>query len=322
MPLTDLSLEACRAYEPALQVPHDLDEFWSKTLEEARAQRFDPTFEPIDNGLRTIRTYDVTFAGFAGHPVKAWLHLPADSGDASLPCVVQYVGYSGGRGLPHETTLWAQAGYAHFVMDTRGQGWARVVGDTADPEGSEPASPGMMTRGIRDRDTYYFRRVFTDAVRAVETARAHPTVDSERTVIAGGSQGGGITLATASLVPGLAGVMADVPYLCNFRRAVDICGRGPYLEIADYLKLRNGEADSVFDVLANFDAAVLVSRATAPALFSIAMMDDVCPPSTCFSAFNRYSGPKEVRVYEFNGHEGGGPQQQRQQLAWLSDLLK
>lgn len=51
------------------------------------------------------------------------------------------------------------------------------------------------------------------------------------------------------------------------------------------------------------------------------MMDEVCPPSTCFAAYHRYGGPKDLRVYEFNGHEGGGAHHRRAQLTWVRELL-
>ena len=59
-------------------------------------------------------------------PVRAWLRLPPRSADR-LPAVVQYVGYGGGRGHAVENLLWSSAGYAHLLMDTRGQGsgWSR-----------------------------------------------------------------------------------------------------------------------------------------------------------------------------------------------------
>ena len=63
-------------------------------------------------------------------------------------------------------------------MDTRGQGGQYGSGgDTPDPVGSGPAAPGFVTRGILDPATYYYRRVLTDAVRAVDAARALPGVD-------------------------------------------------------------------------------------------------------------------------------------------------
>jgi cephalosporin-C deacetylase len=206
-------------------------------------------------------------------------------------------------------------------MDTRGQGWSTAGGDTPDPCAVVGAVPGFVTRGIESPEDHYYRRLFTDAVRCVEAARSHPAVDPDRIVVTGISQGGGISLAVAGLVPGLAGVMPDVPFLCDFRRGARIAPSPPYTEIAEYLKLHRDRTETVFTTLSYFDAALLAKRATAPALFSIAMMDDICPPSTCFAAYHQYAGPKDVRVYEFNGHEGGGGHHQRAQLAWLRELF-
>jgi cephalosporin-C deacetylase len=50
------------------------------------------------------------------------------------------------------------------------------------------------------------------------------------------------------------------------------------------------------------------ARATAVALFSVGLMDDICPPSTVFAAYNHYQGPKSLEIYRYNNHEGGGSQ--------------
>ena len=78
--------------------------------------------------------------------------------------------------------------------------------------------------GILDPSTHYYRRLMSDAARAVEAARALPDVDAERIVVAGGSQGGGLSLAAAGLSEGLAGSLPDVPFLCHYRRATEITG--------------------------------------------------------------------------------------------------
>ena len=46
-------------------------------------------------------------------------------------------------------------------------------------------------------------------------------------------------------------------------------------------------------------------------------MDETCPPSTVFAAYNAYAAGKDIAVYEFNGHEGGGPYHRRRQLSLL-----
>ncbi|WP_369218029.1 acetylxylan esterase [Streptomyces flavofungini] len=331
MPQFDLPLDELRRYRSESTEPDDFDAFWEKTLLEAREHDLDARFEPVDLPLTGVRVFDVTYSGFGGHPVEGWLVLPAqhavqhsaESGGA-LPAVVEFIGYGGGRGLPHMHLLWAAAGFAHFVMDTRGQGsagWAQ--GDTPDPVGSGPAHPGFMTRGIEDPHAYYYRRLFTDAVRAVEAVRSHPLVDASRVAALGISQGGGLALAVGGLVPDLAAVAADVPFLCDFPRATTLTDRQPYKEIALYLKARRGGQERVFRTLSYFDCVHFAARGTAPALFSAALEDQTCPPSTVFAAHNAYAGSeRSMEVYSFNDHEGGGPYQQQVQLNWLSGHLR
>ncbi|MFF1380994.1 acetylxylan esterase [Streptomyces sp. NPDC058308] len=327
MPQFDLPLDDLRRYRPDLPEPKDFDAFWQKTLQEARQHGLDARFEAVELPLTGVRVFDVTYAGFGGHPVKGWLILPAGTevgAEGTLPAVVEYIGYGGGRGLPHMHLLWAAAGYAHFVTDTRGQGsggWAQ--GDTPDPVGSGPAYPGFMTRGIEDPHDYYYRRLYVDAVRAVEAVRAHPLVDATRVAALGISQGGGVALAVGGLVPDLAAVAADVPFLCDFPRATTLTDRPPYSEIGLYLKARRDGQERVFSTLSYFDGVHFAARGRAPALFSAALQDQTCPPSTVFAAFNAYAGSeRSMEVYGFNDHEGGGPYQQGVQLRWLKGYLR
>lgn len=323
--LFDLSLEQLREYAPPRPEPDDFDAFWQRTLDDARSFPLDPVFTPVETGLALVETFDVTFAGWGGHPIKGWLQLPRQR-SGQLPCVVEYIGYGGGRAFPSDRLLWACAGYAHFVMDTRGQGTGgngTVPGDTPDPgpAGANAHAPGFMTQGVLDPETYYYRRVFTDAVRAVEAARAHPAVDG-RIAVTGGSQGGGITLAVSGLVPDLNAVLPNVPFLCHYRRATRITDQAPYREIVQYCLVHRDQAERVFDTLDYFDGINFSARANAAALFSVALMDLICPPSTIFAAYNHYQGPKDIRIWPFNNHEGGGPFQVQEMIAFVNALWR
>ncbi len=321
MPYFDMPLEELRVYRPPLEEPADFDAFWQETIAEARQHPLAARFEPVDYGLRTVETFDVTFAGFGGQPVKGWLLLPRQR-SRPLPCVVEYIGYGGGRGFPFDWLLWSSAGYAHLVMDTRGQGSAWRHGDTPDlpAAGANPFFPGFMTQGVLDPKTYYYRRVFVDALRAVEAARSHPAVDAARLAVVGASQGGGIALAVGGLDPAVTVVMPSVPFLCHYRRATEITDKAPYSEIVAFCRAHRDKVDTVFATLAYFDGVHFAIRAQAHALFSAGLMDEVCPPSTVFAAYNHYVGPKDIHIWPYNQHDGGGSHHVARQLAFLAEL--
>ncbi|MEU7297613.1 acetylxylan esterase [Streptomyces exfoliatus] len=320
MPLTDFGLDELGDYRPKSTAPHDFDAFWWRTLAEARSQGGAVTADRVTarHLLRTVDVDDVRFPGWNGDPVAAWLLRPRGAA-GPLPVVVTYIGYSGGRGLPTDHLLWSAAGYAQLVVDSRGQGH-----DTPDRHAGEGTqwTEGFMTRGIESPDQYYYRRLITDCVRAVDAVAELPGLDPDRVVVTGGSQGGGLALAVAGLAGDrVAAVLPDVPYLCHFRRAVQISGDGPYQEIAKYLRWHSRHrVEPAFTTLDYFDGVHFAQRATAPALFSVGLMDPVCPPSTVYAAFNHYAGEdRTMTVWPFADHGGGYGSNPPVQLDWLHE---
>lgn len=322
MALFDMPQSQLEQYRPDVRTPSDFDAFWQASLADTRRHSLNAQFTAYAGAYRTIDVFDVSFAGWDGQTVKGWFLLPKQRSGA-IPCVVEYIGYGGGRSFPSDWLLWSSQGYAHLVMDTRGQGSTWSKGDTPDPEpaGSNPHLPGFMTRGIRNKETYYYRRVFCDAVRAIEAARSHAAVDASKIVVTGGSQGGGISIAAAGLVPDVVAAMPDVPFLCHYRRATEITDSDPYHEISRYLKTHRDAVETVFDTLNYFDGVNFAKRATAQALFSVGLMDDICPPSTVYAAYNAWQGAKEMSVWHYNRHEGGGSFQTQDKLRFMQRIM-
>ena len=318
MPLFDLSLPELQTYQPVRNEPADFDAFWHETLNLTRRYPLEARFEAVETGLITLEAFDVTFNGYGGQPIKAWLMLPRQRTEP-LPCVLSFIGYGAGRGLPTDSLFFASLGYANLVMDTRGQGsWGRS-GDTPDLEsdGGNPQYPGFMTRGILKPETYFYRRVFADAVRAIETARAHPSVDASRIAVSGSSQGGGIAIAAAALESSVTALIADMPFLCHYRRATQIVDTAPYNELNRYFAVHRDKIETAFSTLEYFDGVNFASRVRAETLFSVGLMDMICPPSTVYAAYNQIAAKKQICVYPYNGHEGGQEFQARETVRFL-----
>jgi cephalosporin-C deacetylase len=161
-----------------------------------------------------------------------------------------------------------------------------------------------MTRGIARPETYYFTRLFVDAARAVEVAADLDPIDAHRIAVCGVSQGGGLALAAAALRPDTVRVChADLPFLCDFQRAVGLSPEYPYKEIADFLAQQVDLVPAALETLRYVDCALLARRITADCLLSVGLMDEICPPSTVFAAYNEITAPKDIAVYPFGVHD-------------------
>jgi cephalosporin-C deacetylase len=192
-------------------------------------------------------------------------------------------------------------------MDTRGQGSGWSPGDTPDVAPDTGAqAPGVMTRGIGSPETYYYRRLMTDAVLAVDAARQLPQVDGDRIAVKGGSQGGALAIAASAFSPHVKAALVRVPFLADFPRAIVITDAYPFREVADWLRIHRGRAEEALSTLAYFDSSLLAQRASVPGDFTVGLMDEITPPSTVYAAYNAWAGEKQMTVWQYNGHDGGG----------------
>lgn len=303
----DLPLEQLEQFRYLVDEPDDFDDFWQETLEVHASTPLDLRIDPVDAELRTVDTFDLTFRGYGGTPVRAWLLLPRARTEL-LPVIIEYLGYGVGRGHPVESLAYSAAGFGHLILDTRGQGSEWRAGETEDGFGSPPSIPGFVTRGILEPSRYYYRRLYVDAYRAVDVAKSIDVLDHERITVTGRSQGGALSLVVAGLRTDIALAVPHVPFLCAIQRAITVTDADPYGELVRWLAIhRTRDAEALANI-AYFDAVSFARRARCPARFSVALHDAVCPPSTVYAAYNDYGGPRHMTIWHYNKHEAGGPE--------------
>jgi cephalosporin-C deacetylase len=200
---------------------------------------------------------------------------------------------------PFQLLPWACQGYAVLGVDCRGQG-----GDSTDgvvyPGGHRP---GFMTQGIEHPRHYYYRYLYLDSVRALDWMAGQSFVDPSRIAITGVSQGGGLTLAVAGLSDRPKLAISEVPFLCHFRRSVELSPAYPYKEIADWLRQRPELGERVWRTLGYVDGMNLAGRIRCKTYITVGLWDDICPPSGIFAAYNHITADKQLFVYDFMGHE-------------------
>lgn len=304
MPVIDFPLEKLKTYQGINPCPADMDAFWDAALIEMKA--LDPQVEmkPAEFSAPFADCFDLTFTGMGGARVYAkYLRPKNDSGPH--PGIVQFHGYSGDSGDWNGKLAYVAAGFSVMALDCRGQG-----GRSEDVGGVKGNTlRGHIIRGLEDApEKLLFRNIFLDCAQMTGILMSMPEVDENRVGAMGGSQGGGLTLACASLEPRIKRAAPNFPFLCDYQRVweMDLDQRA-YEELRQWFRhfdpLHKKE-NEVFTRLGYIDVQHLVKRIGAQVLMFTGLMDDVCPPSTQFAAYNKITSPKKMVIYPDFGHEG------------------
>lgn len=304
MPLTfDLPLDKLKEYQGCNPIPDDFDEYWNRGIDEIEAIDADVELIPADFQTNFADCFHLFFSGVDGARIHAKLLRPKHLTQPQ-PAVLMFHGYSFSSGAWYKKLGYVAQGFTVAAMDCRGQGGlsedvGRVKGGTLH---------GHIVRGLDgDPNDLLYRSIFLDTAQLAGIIMDMPNVDQNRVGATGDSQGGGLALACAALEPRIQRIAPIFPFLCDYKRVWEIdLATNAYAEIREYFRrfdpLHERE-QAVFERLGYIDVQHLVERIKGDVLMSVGLMDEICPPSTQFAAYNKIKSSKSMLIYPDFGHE-------------------
>jgi len=309
MPLTfDFSFDRLQTYQGINPRPADFDDYWASSLAEMHG--LDPQVElaPAEFQAPNAECFHLYFTGSGGARVHAKLLRPKNAPEPH-PAVLMFHGYSGSSGDWAEKLNYVGQGFSIAALDCRGQGG--LSEDNSSVQGN--THRGHIIRGLEDAlsgqpQKLLFRQIFLDTAQLARIVMAMPDVDPDRVGATGGSQGGALTVACASLEPRIRRAAPVFPFLSDYKRVWEMDqAKDAYAELKDFFRrcdpTHEKEAD-VFKMLGYIDIQHLSERICGDIKWFIGLMDTICPPSTQFAAYNKIKSPKSMVVYPDFGHEG------------------
>jgi len=240
-----------------------VSEFWRKTRAELDEVEINASLELVEDAdeftmegrVKTRGIHRVAMSSFGGRRIRAWYTVPSAQPPArGWPAILDVPGYGGT--IPLAAHL-SQFGYATLSLFPRSQG--ESLKEWEIEHGTR------VVYNITDPQQYYYRGAYMDCVRGVDFLDSRAEVDSERIGVWGFSQGGGLSLATASLDRRITAAVAGVPWMCNFPVAAEITA-SPYVELHDWLAEHPGERETALATLTYFDQLSLADDITCPVL--------------------------------------------------------
>lgn len=283
--------------ESAPDMPGDFDEFWSKALDELgkipveASLTLIPEKSTAARNVYLVEMQSVPDVNGSDEPVFIRGYYAEPVAEGRYPALITYQGYDSDA----DTAPWCpggddRPGYVELILSTRGQminnrpPYENIYGD-------------WFVAGFGDKDSYYYRGAYMDAVRAIDFVSSRSKTDAENIFAQGQSQGGALTLAAAALGNGrLRAVAPSIPFMGDFPDYFRV-GNWPAYN-ARIRQVELGLSDEeMYAFLSYFDTKNLAVKITCPVKTVIGLQDDVCPPHTNVAPYNNLSSAvKEISV--------------------------
>ncbi len=275
----------------------DFEDFWKTQTDGLRKIPIKYERKLLDLPYKTFKAYEIVYNTVDGTAVTAYFCVPNTYNGEKLPCVAVFHGGGGRRGIFPDIV---STGVCTFSMDSRNQGGKTY--DAAEYDSTDDYHGGIMTHGLLDKNNFYMKNLYLDAVRAIDVMAELDEVDAERMVSYGISQGGALSIVSAALSGKIKKAYPVVPtYACLAERVEK--GLGIFSTVKTHLRLNPEHTDAAFETLSYFDTNNIVSLLKVPTDFFLGLDDPTCRPEFVYSLYANTDAPKKITVSPFTQHD-------------------
>lgn len=297
---------------PITRQPADFHEFWNKEIEKARKYDLEPmmTLMP-ERCTPKVNVYHVSWANNDwGSRMYGILTVPVAEG--KYPAVLKLPG-AGVRGYNGDINH-CEKGFIILEIGVHG-----IPVDL--PAGVyHNLYNGALKRyhsfNMEDKDRFYYKRIITGCVRAIDFIETLPEYNGCLATF-GGSQGGGLSIIVAGIDKRVDGLVSYYPAMSDMLGyTAGRAGGWPHT-----LKDKRYQTEKALATIPYFDVSSFAREITVPGFYTFGYNDMVCPPTSTYSVYNVIDAPKELEVAETTEHyaysENGGDA-----WNWVMNFLK
>lgn len=296
--------------QPTVGYPTDFLTFWNKMKEELAALPLDAKFTLLpERSSSQTNVFHVSINNLGSSRLYGILCVPKKLG--KYPAILQVPG-AGIRPYNPDLEL-ADRGIIVFTIGIHG---ISVIQDPSVYRDLEAGSlKGYFFFNMHDRDQYYYKRVYAGCIRANDLLVSLPEFDGKNLAVSGNSQGGALSIVTASLDPRVKYLGAIHPALCDLTGyKVGRAGGWPHM----FSKSNSWHVfqESFKQSLSYYDVLNFAKSLTVPGFYTWGYNDETCPPTSMQATYNVINAPKSLFLYPETGH-WFYPEQKKAMNDWL-----
>lgn len=273
--------------------PADFDQFWQNAKDELAKVK--PEFkmtELKDSTKDHRRVFEIEMKSIDNLTIRGYMTVPITSNThKKFAVLLGLPGYQVGLSPMFGT----DEDLAVITLNVRGQGNSSDVLHRPRDE--------FIFYHLDDKNKYVMRGVIMDCVRCIDFIFSRPELNHDQIEVSGGSMGGFLSLATASLDKRVALCASQNPILTDVHHLDGIVD-WPITDIKKYVRTVPGlTLEKVIDNLEYFDTKNFATNITCPTLLGIGLLDNFVPPTNAFALYNNITAKKHIIIFKNLGHE-------------------
>ncbi len=287
--------------------PDDFAGFWQQRKKGLAGVQPEYRVTKSDRSTGELDVFLVEMRSYGNVRIRGWYTVPRKNGP--FAAILSVPGYGGDMRPNFDRTH-----VATLALNIRGHGNSKEDLDPGDREYM------FIDFDPRRPEDYIYTGAFMDCLRGIDFLASRPEIDATRIGVEGGSQGGGLSFATAALDDRVCFCAPDIPWLGDWA-GYQMTAHWPRENYDKLLKSFPGlTADDILAFLSYFDTMNMAEWISCPVLMSVGLQDNVCPPRISFSPYNNVQTEKEYRVYPFAGHSTRH-QHGKYKNSWMARML-
>lgn len=284
------------AIKPTVKQPSDFTVFWESAKAELAKIPVNAKMTLIpDKCTENVNVYVVNLQNIGNSRLYGIASIPKKEG--KYPAVLEVPG-AGVRSYSPDINL-AERGIITFVIGIHG------IPVTLDPGVYIDLNSGALreywTFNMDNKDRYYYKRVYLGCVRANDFITSLPQFDGTNLAVMGGSQGGALSIVTASLDQRVRYLAPSYPALCDVTGYLS--GRaGGWPHFFDKNNINFHNIKEKLETIPYYDVVNFAKELKVPGFYTWGFNDETCPPTSMYAAYNQISAPKVLNLVLETGH--------------------
>jgi len=305
--------------KPTVKLPDDFDEYWDTAKEELSKIPMDAivTLKPelctskINVYHINLQNIKMPYAWRGTSRFYGMLSVPKKAG--KYPSILGVPG-AGVRAYGRDD----RAARGIIVFNVGIHGIPVDMDDEVYRSLATGSLSGYHNYNLENKNQYYYKRVYLGCIRAIDFIYSLPEFDGENLAVNGGSQGGALSIITASLDNRIKYLAAFYPALSDMTGYTKgRAGGWPHM-YKNYNKKNN---PNWVNTTAYYDVVNFARKLTIPGWYTWGFNDNVCPPTSMYAAYNTITAPKELHKFLETAH-WSYPEQWEEANEWLYNKLK